>query len=81
MCDSVIFEDNSECETQGELKRALRLRSLAKYSEFKDTAKDDSCLCPIDLKALAEDNGYTCSSISQNGEYDPFKVWFYEKGV
>ncbi len=61
MCAGLILPDNTLCERQGELARAIGTpwRDLPLKADYPDSAhQKDGCLCPVDFEILASDHGW-----------------------
>lgn len=77
MCVDVFFVDGEMCSNQGELSRKLGGAPLAFESGYDPKFDPTMCLCPIDLRKTASENGWTASNFDPQGEYEVFGFWFY----
>jgi hypothetical protein len=62
------------CETQGELAQVMPKGLVFTYGAYEP----DICLCPVDIIATGEKNGYTYSTKGPDGTENMFEVFLYE---
>lgn len=91
MCRNVVVhlkDSTIVCETQKELLRLMKQglvfmdgSTAFEESDLGEYAYADFCLCPVNVSATAEKNGYVCDDnfVDSDGESDPFDNHFIPK--
>ena len=73
MCTTIDVKDGPEIDTIGQAMAFFGVDALPTWGPGVTMTNPDTCLCGVDVYALAEAAGY-------DAEYDPFGVKFTKRG-